>query len=568
VGPATWQDDGMDHGTERGPARSAELLTGSSPRGLTRRTFLSAVVASAIAAACSSDDADESGRSERGGTTTSPPTNPTTTLPVPDLPGDPFTLGVASGDPLPDAVILWTRLAPDPLAGGGMPDTDVPVSWELAMDDTFTDIVASGTTVARPALAHAVHVDATDLTPDTWYHYRFTVGDHQSPTGRTRTAPAPDADVEQLRFAFASCQHWEDGYWTAYPHLVEEENLDLVVFLGDYIYEGDAAEGRVRQHNSDEVVDLAGYRNRYALYKGDDGLQAAHARVPWVVTWDDHEVDNNYAALTPEDGAPVGPETFGDRRAAAYQAWYEHHPARIDPPAADGSLEIHRSFRWGSLADLIALDTRQYRTDQGCGDEVANLAPACDDIDTEGRTMLGPEQRDWLLDQLTDSPTTWRILANQVVLGSVMVGEAVINYDQWDGYPAERREILQHLVDEEIDNVVIVTGDIHFSACGNLRVDQQDPTSPIVASEFVGTSMGSQFDPALEPALDGLADLFEDILYINGRQRGYVVCTVTPGQWRTDYRVVETTAEPTSPVATDASFVITAGSPGASAATI
>jgi alkaline phosphatase D len=525
-------------------------------RPWSRREFLAALTAAAAVTACSSGSSDDS---DARGTTTSVPDG--SDLSVPDLPTSPFTLGVASGDPLPSAVILWTRLAPDPLAGGGMPDVDVPVEWEIARDEAFTDIAGRGTAIARPTLAHSVHVDATDLEADAWYWYRFAVGDHVSPVGRTRTAPGPETTPDTLRFAVASCQQWEDGYWTAYEHMAGDD-LDLVLHLGDYIYEGDADPEAVRQHNSAEVVTLADYRNRYALYKGDANLQAAHLRAPWIVTWDDHEVDNNYAGLAPEEGAPVGPDGFADRRAAAYQAWYEHLPVRVDPP--DGpELVTYRSFRWGDLLDLFALDTRQYRTDQGCGDAVANLEPACDDIDDPDRTMLGSQQERWLLDGLSSSETTWRGIINQVVFGSVMLGDAVINYDQWDGYPASRARVLDRIVDEEVDNVVVLTGDIHFAACGNLRRDQQDPASPVLATEFVTTSISSLFDPGLEPFLDGLGELFEDILYLNGAQRGYARCTVTPERWTTDYVVVDTTFEPTAEASVDATFEVTAGEAGA-----
>jgi alkaline phosphatase D len=529
----------------------------------TRRRFLAAVVAAAAASACSGaeDGAGPGpGDDEAGdGTTTAGP-DPAG-LPVPDLAASPFTLGVASGDPLPQAVILWTRLAPEPTNGGGMPAVDVPVTWEVARTDDFTELVAEGVAVARPTLAHSVHVDVDGLEPDTWYSYRFRVGEHVSSIGRTRTAPGPGTTPDQLRFAVASCQQWQDGYWTAYPHLASDE-LDAVLFLGDYIYEGDVDADAVRPHNSPEVVTLADYRDRYALYKSDAGLQGAHAAAPWIVTWDDHEVDNNYAGLAPEEGAPVGPDAFTDRRAAAYQAWYEHHPVRVEPP--DGpDLVIYRSFTWGDLVDLFVLDTRQYRTDQGCGDAVADLRPACDDIDQADRTMLGSQQERWLLEGLGTSEARWRVIANQVVFGNVMLGEAVINYDQWDGYPASRRRLLEAIVDREVENLVVLTGDIHFGACGNLRMDQTDPESPILATEFVGTSISSRFDEELLPFVAAFADVFPDVLYSNGERRGYLRCTVTPERWTTEYVVVDTIDQEVSDASVDATFEIAAGTPGA-----
>ena len=216
---------------------------------------------------------------------------------------DPFTLGIASGDPLPDSVVLWTRLAPDPLHGGGMPPEPVAVDWEIAEDEKLARVVQRGTAQARPEFAHAVHVDVRGLQPARWYWYRFRAGGVESPIGRTRTAPPAGAAVPRLSFAFASCQHYEQGYYVAYRHMAQE-NLDLVVHLGDYIYEGAIRTDRVRRHNSDEIQTLTDYRNRYALYKGDPDLQRAHALFPWIITWDDHEVDNNYAGDVEEHGAP------------------------------------------------------------------------------------------------------------------------------------------------------------------------------------------------------------------------------------------------------------------------
>jgi alkaline phosphatase D len=278
------------------------------------------------------------------------------TLP-PGLPEQLFTLGVASGDPLPDSVILWTRLVPDPLALGGMPDAPVPVEWEVAADEAFGDIVAKGTASAEPAFAHSVHIDAVGLAPDSWYWYRFTVGDRVSPTGRTRTAPADGAAVERLRFAFATCQEWESGYYAAHRHMADDD-IDLVVFLGDYIYEGDPGNGPLRSNAHAAPVDLDGYRLRFGQYKSDPDLQAVHARFPWVLTWDDHEVDNDYAGDSEEASNPQPDAVaFRARRAAAYQAYYEHQPIRIDPPSGP-DVTIYRDLAWGSPAPPTRSDSR------------------------------------------------------------------------------------------------------------------------------------------------------------------------------------------------------------------
>ena len=329
---------------------------GHPPRALDRRRFLAGGAAVATAAWAAP--------------TILSPTGAFAADPV--LPGPPFTLGVASGDPTPTAVILWTRLAPDPLNGGGMPAVDVPVGWEVATDDAFTQVVASGTTIATPAHGHTVHVDATGLAPDTWFHYRFTASGFTSPVGRTRTAPAAGSSPASMRFAFASCQNWPAGYYTAHRALAAED-VDVVHFLGDYIYEN-GSQGPVRPHNSPEITTLTAYRNRYALYRGDPDLQASHAAFPWIITWDDHEVENNYAGLNPQD--PADAATFAARRAVAYQAWWEHQPVRLPAPTGP-DLTIRRSFDWGDLARFAVVDGRQHRSDQACGD---SLGPPCPDL--------------------------------------------------------------------------------------------------------------------------------------------------------------------------------------------
>ncbi len=278
----------------------------------------------------------------------------------------PFQLGVASGDPAPDGVVLWTRLAPKPLAGGGMPNEPVEVAWQVADDEGFTKVAREGTTTATPDWGHTVHVEVDGLQPGRWYFYRFKAGSEVSPTGRTRTMPAIDATTPRLKFAFASCQHFETGYYTAYKHM-REDDLDLVFHLGDYIYEGAARDDRVRKHVGGKINSLDDYRNRYAQYRSDHDLLAMHAAVPWIVTWDDHEVENNYAGPHPED-LKVSQEDFLKRRAQAYQAYYENMPLRRSTLPHGPDMPLYRRLPYGQLADFLVLDTRQYRTDQPCGD--------------------------------------------------------------------------------------------------------------------------------------------------------------------------------------------------------
>ncbi len=537
-------------------------MTAPSDFVMDRRAFLAGVVATALAAACSGDDGDARGDGSEGATGSA---NAADLPPLPDdLPTSLFALGVASGDPLPDSVILWTRLVADPLAvGGGMPAAPVPVTWQVAADEAFDDVVAEGGAAADPALAHSVHIDATDLEPDTMYWYRFTVGDQTSPIGRTRTTPAAGADVERLRFAFASCQDRQEGHWTAHQHLAEED-VDLVFFLGDYIYEDDPDPGAVRTNQTPEPVDLAGYRLRHGEYRADPVLQAAHARFPWVCTPDDHEVDNNYAGLAEEPVADGGsgssPEAFGRRRAAAYQAYYEHLPLRIDPPR-DGDAQIYRDLAWGSLARFYVLDTRQYRSDQPC-DRQFDIGAGCDELADPARTMLGPDQEVWLGEALGESDATWNVVAQQVVMTRLALipgTDDLFNLDQWDGYPASRQRVVDLL--RGVSNPVVITGDIHLSGLGVVSADADDPATEPVATELVGTSISSSFPAGFVDAIAAIAAASPAVHYVEARHRGYVVVELTPGDLRADYRYVSTTAEPEAEVSTGASWRVRAGDP-------
>ena len=525
-----------------------------------RRAFLAGVAATVVAAGCSGGDGDEAGPRTTGGGTVAPGTGGDLP-PVPtSLPADLFRLGVASGDPLPDAVILWTRLVNDPLVdGGGLPDQPLPVRWEVATSETFDDVVASGDAVAEPAMGHSVHVDASGLEPDTWYHYRFSVGTWTSRVGRTRTAPARGADVERLRFAFASCQEYQAGYWPAHTHLADED-VDLVVFLGDYVYENGPSPAAVRPLQSPAPTDLAGYRRRYGEYKSDPALQAAHAAAPWVCTWDDHEVANNYAGDVPDGVGAEAEDGFRARRAAAYQAWYEHTPARVEPP--DGpDVTVYRSVRWGELAAFHVLDGRQYRSDQACG-AASDVGVACAEVGDDERTMLGRDQERWLGRALDDAATTWNVIAQQTIVSRIVVPLGPtegLNLDQWDGYPAARRRLVDQL--RGVDNPVVITGDIHASGVGVITEDPDDPATPVAVPELVGTSISSTFPPGLIDLVEAAAAATPSIRYVEPRRRGYVVCDVTPDDLTADFRYVTTTATPTSEVSTGARWVVAAGDP-------
>lgn len=498
------------------------------------------------------------------------------TLALADLPGarrvtwrprfvaDPFSLGVASGDPLPDGVVLWTRLAPDPLADdgfGGLTDERIAVAWEVADDEAFTKVVRRGVAQATRALAYSVHVEVEGLAPDRWYHYRFTAGDVRSPVGRTRTAPARAGAITPLNFAFVSCQHFEQGLYTAYEHLANER-LDLVAHLGDYIYEGAGADARVRRHDGAEITTLRDYRRRYAQYKRDPALQRAHAMCPWTVTWDDHEVDNNYAGDQSERRDPV--DGFLARRAAGYQAWYEHQPVRVPRPTRWSDLAIHRSISWGPLARFWVLDTRQYRTDQACGD---GRKPRCAEMAAPERTLLGSAQERWLADGLAASDARWQVLAQQVMVApfvATVQEQPVMSMDQWSGYPVAQRRFVDTIATRAPGRAVVITGDIHANWANDLRVDFERPETPVVATEFVGTSIssgGNGSDGFTGARADTLRAQNPHIHWHNAR-RGYVHCTVDGEAWSTRYRTVPYVDRPGAPVETAATFRVEHGRPG------
>lgn len=482
----------------------------------------------------------------------------------PTFSSDPFTLGVASGDPDASSVVLWTRLAPQPLEPyGGMPAEAVKVAWEIADDEGMKKVVAKGTVVAVPQLGHAVHVEARGLQPDRWYWYRFRAGEAESRIGRTRTLPATDVMPERLKFAFASCQHYETGLFTAYDHMLKQE-LDLVFHLGDYIYEGAGRDGQIRKHSgSVEIKSLHDYRARHNQYRTDESLRAMHEQCPWFVTWDDHEFDNNCAGDISEE-QDVDPVDFLERRANAYQAYYESMPLRRGALPRGPHMQLFRKASFGRLAELLVLDTRQYRTNQPNNDR---RSPVNDEAFAKSGSLLGVRQRNWLYSSLLESGGTWNVFAQQVMMGMAGIareGEALgYSMDQWPGYAYERMKLMEFLADRRVANPVVLTGDIHSHWCNDLRVDDRQMEQPVVATEFVGTSISSGGNGADQ--VRGHEKLLADnpFVHFQNSQRGYVQCTVTPGEWRSDYFVVDQVSQPGGDVTTRASFVVEAGRPGA-----
>ena len=476
---------------------------------------------------------------------------------------DPFALGVASGDPEASGFVLWTRLAPAPLEpGGGMPLETIELRWEVAHDEKMGQVVKSGTALATPQLGHSVHVEVDGLQPDRWYWYRFLAGDASSPVGRARTTPAASADPRRLQFAFASCQHFEQGLYTAYQQMAKDD-LDLVIHLGDYIYEGPGRDGLVRKHLGNEPHSLEEYRIRHAQYRSDPHLRAMHSICPWVVTWDDHEFDNNYAAAISEEQG-IDPAEFLERRANAYQAYYEMMPLRRRSIPRGSRMNLYRTVTFGRLAGFQVLDTRQYRADQPNNDRAS---PLNDEALDPKNSILGERQAGWLKSRLLESHATWNVLAQQVMMG--MVGfrsdgrEPRYSMDQWPGYAWERMRLVRFLQDRRVPNPIVLTGDIHSNWVNDLRVDDRKPDAPVVATEFVGTSISSGGNgSATHKHHDQLLAENPGVRFFNA-QRGYVRCTVTPKTWRSDYQVVEQVTKPDAPAVTRASFVVEAGSPGA-----
>lgn len=478
-----------------------------------------------------------------------------------DMSTDPFTLGVASGDPAHDGFVIWTRLAVVPLADdglGGMPDRLIEVEWQVAEDDRFASIAATGTFDAVPASAHSVHVELDGLRPGREYFYRFRVGDHVSPAGRAVTAPRPHSMVRELSMVFASCANFEHGYFTAYRHLAQLRP-DLILHLGDYQYEYRkdtyvSPDGNVRDHEGPETETLADYRRRHAQYKSDPDLQAAHAAAPWLAVWDDHELDNNWANLAHEKPEIPQPN-FAQRRAAAFQAYYENLPLRSSSVPSGVDMQLYRRLSWGRLATFHMMDTRQYRDDQACGDGWKR----CPDADDPRRSITGARQEEWLLDGFRRSRARWDLLGQQVFFSQRdrdTGPNKETSQDSWDGYTASRGRITRGWVDAGVRNPVVLTGDVHNHWAGEVKSDFDDPTGESIGVELVASSIttggnGSDGDPADNPLIPNNPHL----KFFNA-QRGFVATRITPNELTADFLVVPTVAEPGSSIHSRATFVV------------
>ena len=482
---------------------------------------------------------------------------------------DPFSLGVASGAPDHHSVVLWTRLMHAAPGTGA-----ITVRWEMAEDENFRRIVRKGEASALPQLGHSVHVEPDGLMPDRWYFYRFMLGDAVSVTGRTRTFPAPDVLAPTMRFAFASCQRWEHGHYAAYRHMLADAP-DCVLFVGDYIYEYPSPKkGAVRSHALAYPESLDDYRDRYALYKSDPALQAMHAACPWLLTWDDHEVHNNYAGLRSNEEA----SRFAARRLAAYQAYYENMPLRascllrgIAGLQHNDAMRIYARLSFGRLASFHILDDRQYRDFQACRDDGGkgeSLDPQqCTEWAAPARTLLGREQEQWLdaaFAQTAREGARWTVIAHQTVFtrrDSRLGPDEMFGNDNWNGYPAARTRLLESLQGHRPRNPVFVGGDIHQNWVADVRVDDRRMDAPVIAAEFVGTSISSNSGTSLKRA-EALMAENPHCLLNNPEKRGYGLVDITPQRWRTQLRVVDDVRNPAAGISTLASFVVEDGRAG------
>lgn len=508
----------------------------------------------------------------------------------------PFSTGVASGDPDATSVILWTRLAPDPTAIGGGIYINTTVGWEIATDVGFSSVVQSGSSPALVVDGHSVHVTVNNLSPNTYYYYRFSYAGQYSRIGRTKTFPV--GPVSRARFAFISCQKINVGEYAAFKNMLAH-NLDFVVHLGDYIYETSSSSAWPTNLQKNPV-DLASYRGRYMLYRGDRNLRKLHARVPWIMTWDDHEFKNNYDANS----------ITAQWRRDSYKAYYESMPLRLPAglPADFKDLRIYRGFKYGDLIDMMVLDTRQYRSDPPkCNTILANGVTVPEAGITVGggscfttdryapaRSMLGATQKQWLKNSLSASSASWKTIANQQIMADTLTAllpapaattlaadPALGSEGTWQGYAAERKEIMDHIAANGIGNVVVLSGDAHISLVAHLKQDFQMPASPVVATEFAGPSVTSANymvnDPTASatvdnPTLQKEADkVMQGVAYASWRhvrfyqpsKHGYVLCDVTPSQWKSRYMLIPDSQvySPTACHVLEMEFTVDSGNP-------
>ena len=508
-----------------------------------------------------------------------------------------FRHGIASGDPTPDAVLLWTRVTPTPEStpGSGR-GPRVTVTWQVASDARFRNVVRQGTVETAPWRDHTVKVDVDGLAPGRWYFYRFRCAGATSRTGRTRTAPAHDALPDHLRFGVVSCANWQAGWFSAYRGLAARDDLHAVLHLGDYLYEyapGQYGYGRserdIRKHQPGrEMVALADYRQRHAQYKTDPDLQDAHAKFPWIITWDDHEVTNDQWRRGAENHQPDEGD-YLRRRARAHRAFDEWMPVRMDGTAKLGDGDrLFRRLKFGKLAEISMLDLRTYRSKQV--EQVAFPVPQPDPaLSDPDRTITGDRQLEWLKDSLDNRRAQWKLIGNPVMIAPVNFASLPddlvqpvndvtgllpedglpYNVDQWDGYTADRRRVFSHIRDHAVKDALFVTGDIHSGWACELPYDASTyPLGDSAGVEFVCSSVtsnnlkditGSPPRTTSVAVEEGIKANNRHVKYLNFDDHGFSVLDLTPKRAQMDWFVISDRADRDATIRHETSWVTRSG---------
>lgn len=488
---------------------------------------------------------------------------------------DPFTQGVASGDPLPNGFVIWTRIAPDILAPdglGGAPD-NIPLRWEVAADQAFRHVVRAGDALARHAMGATVHVEVDGLQPDRPYWYRFIAYGVNSQVGRAWTAPAPGAPVQAVRFAAATCSHWELGYFSAYRHMARDEDSRFTLFLGDYIYESagrplSREKGIVRSYGDlPEADSLANYRRRYALHHSDPDLRALHAAAPAIAIWDDHEVQDDYSGIWSEDPA-LAPAAFVRRRQAAYRAFVENLPVRLSRVVRGQQFRINWRLQWGTLAQFDMVDGRQFRSPQACAaglpSRKGHIAPIdCADFEDPSRTYLGFEQERWLYDGWSKSHARWNVLVQNLLVAPMTFASPqgpALWTDSWNGFGAARQRLIDAMVSSRLANPVTLAGDYHSFWCNNLFRNFDKPEERPVAAEFVVSSITSSGPP--EGYYKAAMPNNPQIRYFDSSHRGYMSFDLTPARLDARCMAISDRADPRATLSVLHTASVAAGTPG------